>query len=193
MSKPLSSAERRDLKARAHALHPVVMIGNDGLTPAVLKAIDEALRSHELIKIRAAGDDRDARDALLAEIAAQTGASPVQHIGKVLVVWRERPPEAAEPPAKRPRAKTARPAAVSARPARGASARGGATAPGRGFKAAPARGGKAAPARTTAAARPARSGSGPRGADGVPAAPARPGRSPRLLPGRGRPTRSGRR
>ena len=61
MSKELTPAERRDLKARAHALHPVVMIGNDGLTPAVLKAIDEALRSHELIKIRAAGEDRDVR------------------------------------------------------------------------------------------------------------------------------------
>jgi RNA-binding protein len=156
MSKELTTAERRDLKARAHALHPVVMIGNDGLTPAVLKAIDEALRSHELIKIRAAGEDREARAALLAEIAAQTGASPVQHIGKVLVVWRERPPEApaAEAPKPRPRAR--------------------------------------APAKAARAARPARP---PRAdAGGIPGAPpARPGRAPRMLPRRGRPTRSGRR
>jgi RNA-binding protein len=154
MSKPLSPTARRELKARAHALHPLVMIGNEGLTPAVVKAIDEALRSHELVKVRAAGEDRDSREALLAAIAAATGASPVQHIGKVLVLWRERPPEAAEPPP------------VPRPPARKA-------------------------ARKPATARTAQGTAAPRapGATG----PARPGRAPRMLPRRGRPTRSGRR
>lgn len=156
MSQMLTSAERRELKARAHPLHPIVMIGNDGLTPAVLKAIDEALRAHELIKIRAAAAERDEREALLTEIAEQTGASPVQHIGKILVVWRKRPPEEAEPEApkrpSRPRSK-AKTAEKPLRPARAVRA----DTPG-GF-----------------------------------VAPARPGRAPRMLPKRGRPTRSGRR
>jgi putative YhbY family RNA-binding protein len=143
MSKPLSPAERRDLKARAHALHPLVMIGSEGLTPAVLKAIDEALRSHELVKVRAAGEDRVAREALLGAIADATGASPVQHIGKVLVLWRERPPEAPEPvPARRPRARTAArkpPPGRSARPPAAPGAAGPAR-PGRAPRTLPRRG-----------------------------------------------------
>ena len=97
---PLSPAERKLQKARAHALKPVVAIGNEGLSPAVLKEIDSCLRAHELIKIRVTGDDRDARQALLGEICLRTGAAPVQHIGKVLVVYRESD-EASAPPAKK--------------------------------------------------------------------------------------------
>lgn len=89
----LTPAERRALKARAHALHPVVMVGDAGLTPAVLKEIDVALRSHELIKIRVLGDDRDARDVLIDEICTTLDAAPVQHIGRILVVFRPRPVE----------------------------------------------------------------------------------------------------
>jgi putative YhbY family RNA-binding protein len=104
--KELTSAERRALRARAHALHPVVMIGEAGLTPAVLKEVDIALKSHELIKIRVLGDDRDRRASLIGEICAALDAAPVQAIGKVLVVFRPRP----EPPegsksAPRPRRK----------------------------------------------------------------------------------------
>ncbi len=111
----LTPAERRDLKARAHALHPVVMIGNDGLTPAVLKAIDEALSAHELIKIRAVGGrPRRARRPARRDLPRTPARRPVQHIGKILVVWRKRPPEdepsKASKPKARPRAK-ARPAA----------------------------------------------------------------------------------
>ena len=91
--KNLTPSDRRELKARAHALKPVVMIGNDGLTPSVIAEINRALKSHELIKIRVAGDDRDARAAALVEICTQTGAEPVQHIGKILVVFRMNPPE----------------------------------------------------------------------------------------------------
>lgn len=91
--KNLTPSDRRELKARAHALKPVVMIGNDGLTASVIAEINRALKSHELIKIRVAGDDRDARAAALVEICAQTGAEPVQHIGKILVIFRMNPPE----------------------------------------------------------------------------------------------------
>lgn len=91
--KNLTPSDRRELKARAHALKPVVMIGNDGLTPSVIAEINRALKSHELIKIRVAGDDRDARAAALVEICTQTGAEPVQHIGKILVIFKMNPPE----------------------------------------------------------------------------------------------------
>lgn len=87
----LSSVQRRELKARAHSLKPVVLIGASGLTPGVLAEIDRSLKSHELIKLRAAGIDRGARQALFAEICLRTGAQPVQQIGKIFVVFREDP------------------------------------------------------------------------------------------------------
>ena len=103
--KELTPTERRALRARAHALHPVVMIGEAGLTPAVLKEVDIALRSHELIKIRVLGDDRDLRAAMIGDICAALDAAPVQQIGKILVVFRPRPEEAEPRPAARPRRK----------------------------------------------------------------------------------------
>lgn len=87
----LTPAARRALKARAHPLHPVVMISDAGLTPAVIKEIDVNLKSHELIKIRVMGSDRQQRQDLIAEICRTLDASPVQHIGKVLVIFRLRP------------------------------------------------------------------------------------------------------
>ena len=101
----LTPAERRALRARAHALHPVVMIGEAGLTPAVLKEVDIALKSHELIKIRVLGDDRDRRASLIGEICSALDAAPVQSIGKILVVFRPRPEPAEPRPAPRPRRK----------------------------------------------------------------------------------------
>ena len=85
----LSPTRRRELKARAHALDPVVLIGGAGLSPAVLAEIDRALKSQELIKVRVNGADRLGRETILAEVCKQTGAQPVQHIGKVLVVFRQ--------------------------------------------------------------------------------------------------------
>jgi RNA-binding protein len=85
----LSSVRRSALRARAHALNPVVMISEAGLSPRVVAEIERSLKSHELIKIRTSGAERLARAALLAEICMKTGAQPVQHIGKVLVVYRE--------------------------------------------------------------------------------------------------------
>lgn len=92
----LTPAERRALRARAHPLHPVIMIGAAGLTPAVLHEIDNALKGRELIKIRVPGKDRGTREALIDQICAALDASPVQHIGKILVIFRRRP-EPAEP------------------------------------------------------------------------------------------------
>jgi RNA-binding protein len=87
----LSPSRRRELKARAHSLDPVVLIGAAGLTPALLAEIDRGLKSHELIKVRVPDADRAEREAILAEICSRTGARPVQHIGKVLVLFRENP------------------------------------------------------------------------------------------------------
>ena len=102
----LTPAERRLLKAHAHKLHPVVMIGDKGLTEAVLRAIDENLKSHELIKVKVAGEDRTARDAVLTRICEALDASPVQQIGKVLVLYRENP---TPPPVPAPQPARARP------------------------------------------------------------------------------------
>ena len=89
----LSPVERRSLRARAHGLSPVVSIAQNGLSGAVLKEIDASLRAHELIKIRVYNDDRDERESFLATICDELGAAPVQHIGKLLVVWRPAPDE----------------------------------------------------------------------------------------------------
>ena len=86
--KSLTPAQRQYLKGLAHTRQPVVMIGNQGLTAAVLKEIDLALSAHELIKIKAASNEPDARSAWLDEICATTGAASVQQIGKVLVIYR---------------------------------------------------------------------------------------------------------
>ncbi len=87
----LTIAERKAHRADAHHLDPVVMIGNDGLTPAVKKETDAALKAHGLIKIRVQGDDRAAREAIYAELCDELGAAPIQHIGKLLVLWRPIP------------------------------------------------------------------------------------------------------
>jgi putative YhbY family RNA-binding protein len=84
----LTPAARREHRAAAHHLAPVVMIGNDGLTDAVVKEADTALRAHGLIKLRAAGEDRARREEQLATLADRLNAAPVQHIGKLFVLWR---------------------------------------------------------------------------------------------------------
>jgi putative YhbY family RNA-binding protein len=110
MPKELTPAERQALKGRAHRLHPVVLVGAGGLTPGVVAEVDRALKAHALIKLRVGGEDRDARGRLLAEVCAATDATPVQHIGKILVIYREepKPPPETRPPVRpvpRPRAK----------------------------------------------------------------------------------------
>jgi len=84
----LTSAERSTLRADAHALSPVVIVGEAGLTPPVLKEIDASLNVHGLIKVRVFGDDRDARIEMYEKICSDLDAAPIQHIGKLLVLYR---------------------------------------------------------------------------------------------------------
>ena len=99
----LSSAERKDKRAEAHHLEPVVMIGNAGSTPAVVREVDAALNAHGLIKVRVLGDDREAREAIYQQLADELDAAPIQHIGKLLVLWRPKPKKAkAEEEERRP-------------------------------------------------------------------------------------------
>lgn len=106
MANQLNPGERRALKARAHALDPVVLIGDGGLTAAVLAEIDRSLNAHELIKIRVTGEERDARSDILLRICEDLDATAIQHIGKILVIYRQRPESATKPrtrPVRKPR------------------------------------------------------------------------------------------
>jgi putative YhbY family RNA-binding protein len=90
----LTPAQRKDKRADAHHLDPVVMIGGDGLTPAVVKETDAALKAHGLIKVRVLGDDRAAREDMFTQLCDELNAAPIQHIGKLLVLWRPIPEKA---------------------------------------------------------------------------------------------------
>ncbi|MEY3295895.1 MAG: hypothetical protein RLZZ451_1943, partial [Pseudomonadota bacterium] len=89
----LTPAQRKEHRAAAHHLDPVVMVGADGATAAVEKELDAALNAHGLVKVRVFSDDRAAREALLAALADKLSAAPIQHIGKLLVLWRPIPPK----------------------------------------------------------------------------------------------------
>lgn len=91
----LSPTQRRALRAAAHHLNPVVSISQKGLTPSVLAEIDRCLTAHELIKLRLYGIERGIRAALFAEICTALKCAEVQHIGNLLVLWRENPKDAA--------------------------------------------------------------------------------------------------
>ncbi|MBK7658105.1 MAG: YhbY family RNA-binding protein [Betaproteobacteria bacterium] len=113
MKTPISLARRSELRARAHVLKPVVIIGDKGLTETVLAEIGRALAAHELIKVKAATDERERRGAWMAEICEKLEAHPVQSIGKILVLWRENPDKKpavapAAPPKPKPRTKAAK-------------------------------------------------------------------------------------
>ena len=84
----LTPAERSELRAQAHGLNPVVMVGESGLTESVMKEIDKSLNAHGLIKVRVFGDDREERVAIYERICEELDAAPVQHIGKLLVLYR---------------------------------------------------------------------------------------------------------
>jgi putative YhbY family RNA-binding protein len=89
----LTPTERKAKRSLAHHLAPVVLVGNEGLSPAVVRELDAALKAHGLIKVRVFSDSRDDRAALLAEMAERLDAAAVQHIGKLLVLWRPVPPK----------------------------------------------------------------------------------------------------
>ena len=113
----LTRDERLALRARAHHLNPVVLLGAAGLTEAVVKETDRALAAHELVKVRIPGDDRDQRASIGAELAARLGAARVQAIGKLLVLYRPRPDD--EAPSKPPSAaRRPPPVPASRRPGR---------------------------------------------------------------------------
>ena len=105
----INADQRRALRAAAHHLKPVASIGQHGLTEAVLKEIDLALKAHELIKVKIHGIERDDREALLVEISSQLACEPVQHIGNILVLWREKPAAAATPVKAAPRRRAPQP------------------------------------------------------------------------------------
>ena len=86
----LSERQRRHLRALAHALKPVIRLGNAGLTPAVTAEAARALDDHELIKVKAPGGDREARDAHFAALARETGSALVHRVGNVAVLYRPR-------------------------------------------------------------------------------------------------------
>ena len=171
----LTSAERKALRALAHHLDPVVTVGDAGLTPAVLAETGRALSAHGLIKIRVHGDDREQRLAILDEICSTLGCAPVQAIGKLLVVWREKPETGT-----------------------GGDAGTARRRPGRQTKKAAGAGQKAAVARRAAAGKAAAAGK--TSAAGKPAAPAKaPAKSPSrarpagaaTVPGRKAPAKAG--
>ncbi|HXE21797.1 MAG TPA: YhbY family RNA-binding protein [Rhodoferax sp.] len=87
----LTPAQRKAHRANAHHLDPVVMVGAGGLTAAVKKETDAALNAHGLIKVRVFSDDRAARSEIYQTLADELGAAPIQHIGKLLVLWRPQP------------------------------------------------------------------------------------------------------
>jgi RNA-binding protein len=87
----LTSHQRKEKRSEAHHLDPVVLIGGDGLTPAVIRETDAALSAHGLIKVRVFSDERASRELMLATLSEQLDAAPIQHIGKLLVLWRPIP------------------------------------------------------------------------------------------------------
>ena len=91
----ITPTQRRALRAAAHHLKPVVSISQKGLTPSVLAEIDRCLKAHELIKVRLYGIERELREALFLEIATALDCAEVQHIGNLLVLWRENPADEA--------------------------------------------------------------------------------------------------
>ena len=99
----ITTDQRRTLRSHAHTLNPVVSISQKGLTETVLKEIGVCLNSHELIKIRVYNDDREERERYLNDICEQLEAAPVQHIGKLLVIWRPAPEDTSKsrPPSRR--------------------------------------------------------------------------------------------
>lgn len=86
----LTDRQRRHLRGLAHPLKPVIRLGNAGLTEAVARETDRALTDHELIKVKAPGGDREARDALFAELAERTASALVHRIGNVATLYRPR-------------------------------------------------------------------------------------------------------
>tara|TARA_B110000503_G_scaffold140306_2_gene230805 strand:+ start:518 stop:853 length:336 start_codon:yes stop_codon:yes gene_type:complete len=87
----LSNAQVKQYRAVAHQLNPVVTIGGGGVSEGVMQELDRALRDHELIKIKIAVGDRDARDAAIADLCSQCQATLIQRIGNTATLLRRNP------------------------------------------------------------------------------------------------------
>jgi len=96
MATALTARERAHLKARAHALEPVVHVGNAGLTETLVTEVDRALTAHELIKVKVSTDDRADRVAIGDALCERTSAAAVHRVGKVIILWRPRPADQGE-------------------------------------------------------------------------------------------------
>lgn len=137
----LTPKERQALKALAHGLKPVVLLGSAGLSTAVVKEIDRALIAHELIKVKVPVDDRAEREEIFASVAESLSAARVQAIGKLLVLFRPAPEEEETTTPEVPRQKASRSMRTENRSPKAPATKTPATAP---------RGKVAGPARTTA-------------------------------------------
>jgi RNA-binding protein len=89
MPSPLTNAQIRFLRGQAHGLKAILQLGAKGLTDAVVAEVELALEHHELIKVKVAAEDRDARDAMIVELAERAAATLVQRIGNVAVLYRQ--------------------------------------------------------------------------------------------------------
>lgn len=89
MPSPLTNAQIRFLRGHAHGLKAILQLGAKGLTDAVVAEVELALEHHELIKVKVAAEDRDARDAMIVELAERAAATLVQRIGNVAVLYRQ--------------------------------------------------------------------------------------------------------
>jgi RNA-binding protein len=85
---PISPSQRRYLRSLAHDLHPVILLGAKGATPAVVKELDLALSHHELVKVKLSGGDKEEREAQVAYLTEGTGAESVQQIGHTVTLFR---------------------------------------------------------------------------------------------------------
>jgi len=94
MPAALSNPQKRYLRGLAHDLKPVIMVGQKGVTPAVLAELDAALSFHELIKVKLADDDRESRRASIEQIRESSSAEIIQSIGKVACFYRRNPDRA---------------------------------------------------------------------------------------------------
>ena len=84
----LNERQRKHLRGLGHPLHPIVTLGQSGLTDAVVQEMERALTDHELVKVRARLGDRDARDEAFDSLARRTGSELVQRIGNVGLFYR---------------------------------------------------------------------------------------------------------
>lgn len=88
MSTELTSSQIRFLRGEAHDLKPLLQVGGKGLSAGLIAELGQLLEDHELVKVKVGAEDREARDAMIAELAEHVGASLVQRIGHTAVLYR---------------------------------------------------------------------------------------------------------